>query len=89
MEAILKRNNAMSVEDLTRLTVRELRNVSNANWIFCNALAILNLVLFYHSLFVENWLLLFVSFGFFITSLAVYDNYKLSKKYLNRAQNQP
>ncbi len=86
MIAILKRNKAMSVEDLTQLTIGQLRKVSNANWIAFNTLAIINLFLFYHSLFSENWILLFLSFGLFLASLAVYDNYKVSKKCLDDSE---
>lgn len=82
MNAILKRNKTMSVDDLTRLTVRELRKVSRANWLAFNISSALNLVIFYHSLYTENWLLLFVSFGIFITCLSVYDNYRVSKRVL-------
>lgn len=88
MNAILKPGKTMSVEDLTRLTVRELRKVNKTNWLFFNFLMIANLALFYHSLYVENWLLLFVSFGFFITTIGLYDNYKLTRKYLAKAQKQ-
>jgi len=71
---------------LTRLTARELRKLSNVNKFVFHVLAIFNLGVFYHSLHTENWILLFIAFGFFITALAVYDNYKVSKKHLDRAQ---
>ncbi len=85
MEAILKRNRIMSADDLARLTVRELRKLSRLNYLLFHGLSILNLVVFYHSLHVENWLLLFVSLGFFIVSLSVYDNYRTSCSYLDKA----
>ena len=71
---------------MTRLTARELRRISNSNKIIFNVIALANMGVFYHSLHTENWMLLFVSFGFFITALAVYDNYKVSKKHLERAE---
>lgn len=82
MEAILKRNRMMGIEDLGRLSVRELRKVKNINFLLFNGLSAANLVIFYHSLFTENWVLLFLTFGFFIAGLAVYDNYKASRKLL-------
>jgi hypothetical protein len=47
----------------------------------------LDLIVFYHSLFSENWILLFFSFGFFVASLALYDNYRLSREMLERSEN--
>lgn len=82
MEAILKRNRMMGTEDLGRLSVRQLRKVKNINFLLFNVLSAANLVIFYHSLYNENWVLLFLTFGFFIAGLAVYDNYKASRKLL-------
>lgn len=76
----------MSVDDLTRLTVRELRKVCHANWILFHTISILNLIVFYNSLQAENWVLLFISFGFFVIALSIYDNYQVSRKYLDKAE---
>ena len=86
MQAILSRNRAMNVDDLARLTVCELRKVKNKNFLFFNALAISDLVVFYHSLYFENWAMLFLSFGVFVAGLALYDNYKVSLRFLNEAE---
>jgi len=86
MEAILKRNRAMGIEDLSRLTADELRKVKNINFLLFHALSASNLVIFYHSLYSENWLLLFLTFGFFIAGLAVYDNYRASQRCLREVE---
>ncbi len=86
MQAILSRNRAMNVDDLARLTVGELRKVKNKNFLLFNALATLDLCAFYHSLYFENWAMLFLSFGVFIAGIALYDNYKISLRFLNEAE---
>ncbi len=77
----------MNVDDLSKLTRAELRKVRDKNLLLFNILAALNLIVFYHSLFFENWILLFFSFGFFITGLALYDNYKISKDLIDASEN--
>ncbi len=77
----------MNVNDLTKLKVHELRKVRDKNLLLFNILAALNLIVFYHSFFVENWILLFISFGFFITGLALYDNYRVSRDLVEASEN--
>lgn len=74
------------MDDLARLTVGELRKIKNKNFLFFNALAILNLVAFYRSLYTENWVALFFSFGIFVAGLALYDNYKVTCRCLEAAE---
>ena len=76
----------MGIEDLSRLTAGELRKVKNVNYFLFHALSVGNLVIFYHSLYTENWILLFLTFGFFIAGLAVYDNYRASQRCLEEAE---
>jgi hypothetical protein len=83
----LNRTDLMNVNDLTKLTVDDLRRIKNKNFLFFNSLVALDLIVFYHSLFSENWILLFFSFGFFVASLALYDNYRLSREMLERSEN--
>lgn len=83
----LNQTDLMNVNDLTKLTVDDLRKIKNKNYLFFNSLVALDLIVFYHSLFSENWILLFFSFGFFVASLALYDNYRLSREMLERTEN--
>lgn len=83
----LNQTDLMNVNDLTKLTVDDLRKIKNKNYLFFNSLVALDLIVFYHSLFSENWILLFFSFGFFVASLALYDNYRLSREMLERCEN--
>jgi hypothetical protein len=75
----------MNVNDLTKLTVDDLRRIKNKNLMFFHALVAFDLVVFYISLFTENWVLLFISFGFFVAGLALYDNYRVSRDMLENA----
>ncbi len=75
----------MGVDDLARLTVGELRRVCKMNLRAFHTFSIANLVVFYHSLYMENWLLLFISFGLFISCMAVFDNYKTSSRLLDKS----
>jgi len=84
MEAILNRNRAMNVDDLAKLTLGELRNVKNKNFLLFNVMVSLDLVVFYHSLYFENWILLFLSLGIFVMGISLYDNYKVSRDILDR-----
>ena len=77
---------SMNVNDLSKLNINELRKVRDKNLLLFNVLAGLDLIVFYHSLFFENWILLFFSFGFFITGLALYDNYKVSRDMVEAAE---
>jgi hypothetical protein len=76
----------MGIEDLGRLTAGELRKVKNVNYLLFHALSAGNLAIFYYSLYSENWILLFLTFGFFIAGLAVYDNYCASRRCLEEAE---
>jgi len=84
MSAIVKQNNAMKVEDLTKLSFEDLTRIKNKNLTFFLILLLIELIVFYTSLYAENWLSLFLSLGLFIASLSLYDNYKISKFLLER-----
>lgn len=77
---------AMKIEDLAKLTVNELEKIKRKNLMLFNVAAAFDLLLFYHSLFYENWILLFLSFGFFVAVLALYDNYKVSDQMILEAE---
>lgn len=79
MSAILKQNNAMKVEDLTKLTLEDLSRIKNKNLLLFVILGAIELIVFYTSLYTENWISLFLSLGLFVTSLSLYDNYRVSK----------
>lgn len=84
MRAILKQTRAMKVEDLTKLSFNDLKRIKNKNLTFFLLLLLLELGVFYTSLYSENWISLFLSLGLFIASLSLYDNYKISKSLLER-----
>jgi len=84
MSAILKQTHAMKVEDLTKLSFEDLNRIKNKNLTFFLLLLVLELGVFYTSLFTENWISLFLSLGLFIASLSLYDNYKISKSLLEK-----
>jgi len=84
MSAILKQNNAMKVEDLTELSFEDLTRIKNKNLSFFLLLLAIELIVFYTSLYSENWISLFLSLGLFIASLSLYDNYKISKILLEK-----
>jgi hypothetical protein len=77
---------AMNIDDLTKLSFDELTRIKNKNFHFFKLLVGLDLVVFYHSLFKENWLVLFLSFAVFVAGLSLYDNYKISKALLEQKQ---
>lgn len=84
MSAILKQTHAMKVEDLTKLTFDDLTRIKNKNLLLFNVLVAIELIVFYTSLFTENWISLFMALGLFVASLSLYDNYKISKTLLDR-----
>jgi hypothetical protein len=69
----------MNISQLTKLSSSELRIVSKKNLYFFAILTFLDLVVFYYSLFMDKWLTMFLSLGFFIACLALYDNYQLTR----------
>jgi hypothetical protein len=69
----------MNMTDLSRLSSHELRAVSKRNFIIFVVLTPIDLGFFYHSLFREDWVSMFLALGLFIASLAIYDNYKIAK----------
>jgi len=84
MSAILKQTHAMKVEDLTKLSLEDLTRIKNKNLSFFLLLLAIELIVFYTSLYTENWISLFLSLGLFIASLSLYDNYKISKILLEK-----
>ncbi len=73
----------MNLSELTKLSPSELRLVSKKNFIFFAVLTLIDLSAFYYSLFMENWPTLFLSLGFFIACLAIYDNYRVTKELIS------
>ena len=69
----------MNVDDLKNLPLEQLRAIRNKNLIFFNTLALSDLAVFYHSMHTEKWLLLFATFGIFVASFSLYDNYRISR----------
>lgn len=69
----------MNVDDLKNLPLEQLRTIRNKNLLFFNTLAISDLAVFYHSMHTEKWLLLFATFGIFVASFSLYDNYRISR----------
>lgn len=69
----------MNVDDLKKLSLEQLRRIRNKNLLLFNILALGDLAVFYHSMYVENWLLLFPTFGIFVATFALYDNYQISR----------
>jgi len=69
----------MNISELTKLSPSELRVVSKKNRLLFGALTTLDLVIFYYSLFYDQWTTMFLSLGFFIACLALYDNYELTR----------
>lgn len=78
----------MNVDDLNKLPLEELRIIRNKNLVLFNILAIGDLAVFYHSMYTEKWLLLFVTFGIFVASLSLYDNYRFSRDMVSRLESQ-
>lgn len=78
----------MNVDDLNKLPLEELRIIRNKNLLLFNVLAIGDLAVFYHSLYTEKWLLLFATFGIFVVSLSLYDNYRYSRDLVLRLESQ-
>lgn len=74
----------MNLDDLTKLPFDELRRIQNKNLTLFRVLTLIDLLVFYHSLFAEKWLLLFLSFGVFVGSLSLYDNYRLARDLASR-----
>ena len=70
----------MNISELTKLSPSELRIVSKKNLFFFIVLTALDLAVFYYSLFMDQWIMMFISLGFFIACLALYDNYKLTEE---------
>lgn len=70
----------MNVDDLSKLSLNELRKVKKKNHFHFHLLVVVDLLVFYHSLIYENWTTLFLSFGIFVAGLALYDNYRISKR---------
>jgi|GEM_PF-3199812 len=69
----------MNISQLTKLSPSELRVVSKKNLYFFALLTALDLAVFYYSLFTDQWITMFLSLGFFIASLALYDNYQFTR----------
>lgn len=69
----------MNISQLTKLSPSELRIVSKKNLYFFGILTVLDLAVFYYSLFTDQWLSMFLSLGFFIACLALYDNYQFTR----------
>lgn len=69
----------MNISQLTKLSPSELRIVSKKNLYFFAIMTSIDLVVFYYSLFMDKWLTMFFSLGFFIACLALYDNYQLTR----------
>ena len=69
----------MNVDDLKKLPLEQLRIIRNKNLLLFNILAISDLAVFYHSMHTEKWLLLFATFGIFVASFSLYDNYRISR----------
>jgi len=69
----------MNISQLTKLSPSELRVVSKKNLLLFGAFTVLDLILFYYSLFQDQWMIMFLSLGFFIACLAMYDNYELTR----------
>jgi len=69
----------MNITDLTKLSPEQLRVVSKKNHTLFLLLTPLDLGFFYYSLFMENWISMFLALGLFIASLAIYDNYKVTR----------
>lgn len=84
MNASLKQNHEMNAEDLSKLTFDELNHIKNKNFALFNILVIADLIVFYHSLYTEKWLLVFLTFGIFISTFALYDNYRISRDLLEK-----
>lgn len=76
----------MRLDDLTMLTIQDLCNIRNKNLVFFNVIAIIDLVVFYLSLYQEQWIMLFISFGVFIASLSLYDNYRIANDIIQTRQ---
>lgn len=68
----------MNISQLTKLSPSELRVVSKKNLYLFIGMTALDLGVFYCSLFTDQWLAMFLSLGFFIACLALYDNHKLA-----------
>lgn len=81
-----KQNYPMNTEDLSKLSLEELRKIMNRNFVLFHILAITDLVVFYYSLIQENWGILFLTFGAFVAGLSLYDNYRLSKSLVEKDQ---
>lgn len=69
----------MNISELTKLSPSELRVVSKKNLLLFGTFTALDLILFYYSLFQDQWMSMFLSLGFFIACLAMYDNYELTR----------
>jgi hypothetical protein len=69
----------MNISELTELSPSELRVVSKKNLYFFSFMTTLDLAVFYYSLFMDQWLTMFLSLGFFIACLALYDNYQFTR----------
>jgi len=78
----------MNVDDLNKLPLEELRIIRNKNLILFNVLVVTDLAVFYHSMYTEKWVLLFATFGIFIVSLSLYDNYRYSRDMVLRLESQ-
>lgn len=76
----------MRIEDLAKLSVNQLASIRNKNLMLFNVLTILDLGVFYHSLVHENWFTLFLSFGVFVASLALFDNYRIAQQVIQQQQ---
>ncbi|MFT6997584.1 MAG: hypothetical protein ACJAQ4_001338 [Cryomorphaceae bacterium] len=70
----------MNISELTELSSSELRVVSKKNLCFFAFMTALDLALFYYSLFMDQWLTMFLSLGFFIACLALHDNYQFTRE---------
>lgn len=73
----------MNVEDLSKLSLDEIRNIKKKNYLLFHLVCMVDLVSFYQSIMDQNWVLLFLTFGAFVAGLALYDNYRISCKIID------
>jgi hypothetical protein len=69
----------MNYSSLSKLSPSELRIVGKKNLFLFGALTLVNLVIFYYSLYHDHWISVFLALGYFIVGLSFYDNYETVK----------
>ena len=70
----------MNVDELAKLTIKQLYQIKNKNLLFFNICILLNLLVFYRAIYLEMWWMMFMCIGFLIAGVALYDNYRISKR---------